>query len=103
VVAFSTESLCERYLRGQAARACAQSRLADRRRTLRGWHLPPTQNRCIPTDSRIPSLAEFHVEGAPLALPDQNETRECSQWPHRTAHAGGDSSCDVLRPESECG
>jgi hypothetical protein len=40
--------------------------MANRRRTLRGWHLPPTQNRCIPTDSQILSLAGLHVEGAPL-------------------------------------
>jgi hypothetical protein len=69
VVAFSTESLCERYLRDQAAerpREADDGRMADRRRTLRGWHLPPTHNRCIPTDSQILSLAELHVEGAPL-------------------------------------
>lgn len=46
-----------------------KSRSADRRRTLRGWHLPSTRNRCIPTNSRIPSLAGLHVEGAPLVWP----------------------------------
>lgn len=70
MVAFSIDSRCDRYLRSQAARACAKSRSADRRRTLRGWHLPPTQNRCIPTNSRTPSLAELHVEGAPLVWLD---------------------------------
>jgi hypothetical protein len=42
VEALSTESLCARYLRSQAAGAFARSRMADRRRTLRGWHLPST-------------------------------------------------------------
>lgn len=69
--AFSTESPYERYLRSQPARACAQGRMADRRRTLRGWHLPPPNYRCIPTGSRILSLADLHVEGAPLVRPTQ--------------------------------
>lgn len=78
-MAFSTESLCERYLRSPAARAFAPSLEADRRRTLRGWHLPPTLYRCILTDSRIPSLAGLHVEGAPLVFARTARMREHSQ------------------------
>jgi hypothetical protein len=65
MVAFSIDSRCDRYLRSQAARAFAQSRSADRRRTLRGWHLPPTQNRCILTNSRIPRLSENRLATFP--------------------------------------
>lgn len=69
---------------------------ASRRRTLRGWHLPPPNNRCILTGSRIPRLAELHVESAPQVAHPAKDGFEPSV-------AGGDSSCDVHRPGSACG
>lgn len=54
MVAFSIDSRCDRYLRSQAARAFAKSRSADRRRTLRGWHLPPTQTAAYPQTRGFP-------------------------------------------------
>lgn len=91
-VAFQDDELLERqfraagadrWLRSPSTRAAIATFgarlpvLAQRaaRRTVGGrcvaWHLPPTQNRCIPTNSRTPSLAESHVEGAPLVWLDQ--------------------------------
>jgi len=59
-----------------------------------------THYRCIPTrlaDSQ-PRRISRRGRAARRARP-----RDCSRWPRWTAHAGGDSSCDVPRPEPECG
>jgi len=97
MAAFSIDSHCDRYLRSQAARAFAQSRSADRRRTPRGWHLPPTHNHCIPTDSRIPRLSENRLATFPawveVRLTPHPELRSRSH----AIHTGCRSRGRVLR------